>query len=732
MRRFGDQVGIFAGSMAVTMFSVNDKVGRDVAIAMLSGANLADDVEIAAAFGVHRNTVHNLAAKVAKGGVAALLPRTAPPPVRTVLNDEARSIIAANAASMSPKAITEAIALECGIHVSVVHVRRLARAWRQEHLFDGKDPDPTTPPGGSPEPAGTQDGTAPEPPEAMSPAGEIPVAGSSPNGDAQPTGVPASEPPPAGLSPEPRVAIPTFMRGRCIGLALFFPALAALGLVEAARESFSLKRAERFGVRAVTLSLFFLYALGGSTLEAAKHLARAEFGALIGAGRAPCVKTLRRKLAELVPQEKAAAFLHALSQRFVDQGLVDTAYLYVDGHLQVYSGKANLAHHWSTKDRIACRGLMRYFVNDLKGRPLLFVPEELSGSLAKALPAVVASVRELLGKRAFTLIFDRGGYDANLFSWLKSQGIDFITYQKGDPDLPKDAFSRREVRFEGRRLRFWIACDEVTVNKTGPWRRVVVRTTSGHQTPILTSLGDQVAPARIACLMFARWRQENFFRYCRQHLGVDALVSHAFAPAPGTEMVPNPAYKAFTTQITAKKKELATLKVLLGEALLGAPGKGGGGLQGVRAAEAETLKAIGALEGEIDLLKNRRWLCPSHLPLAEAGTAKDVALLEAKTVVDAIKIAAYNAEEWLLERLERHYANPHDIRDLLRHFAHLSGEIVTTSGGITVRLDPPDTPAHRRALDGLCGELNALRTPFPGTDLPVSYQVVVHKARAAA
>jgi hypothetical protein len=232
--------------------------------------------------------------------------------------------------------------------------------------------------------------------------------------------------------------------------------------------------------------------------------------------------------------------------------------------------------------------------------------------------------------------------------------------------------------------------------------------------------------------MFARWRQENFFRYCRQHLGVDALVSYAFGPAPDSEMVPNPAYKAFTTQIAAKKKELGANKAILAEALLAAPGKGGGGLNGLRATQAGTLMAIEVLEGEIDLLKNRRWLCPSHLPLAEAGTAKDVALLEAKTVVDAIKIAAYNAEEWLLERLARHYTNPHDIRDLLRNFAHLSGEIATTSGGISVRLDPPDTPAHRRALEGLCGELNALRAPFPGTGLPVSYQVAVHQARVAA
>ncbi|HYR62424.1 MAG TPA: transposase [Actinomycetota bacterium] len=724
MRRFGTEVGIFAGSMATFSFNVNDKVGRDLAIATLSRTGLADNDEIAAAFGVHRNTVGRMAKKVTEGGVAALLPASPPPPVRTTLNDEARALIATHAATMAPRAITELIATECGIHISVSHVRRLARAWRQEHLFDD-DPDPTTPgtPGGAPKEASANDGHLPE---------AAPGGGGAPTHPQAMAFPAAGEPPAMAPSHEPPVTLPASVRGRHIGLALFYPALAALGLVEAARECFSLKAAERFGVRAVTLSLFFLHTLGDSTVEAAKHLARAEFGALIGAGRAPCVKTLRRKLAELVPQKMAGRFLERLSAAFVGSGMLDTAYLYVDGHLQVYTGKAKLAHQWSTRQRIACRGLMRYFVNDAKGRPLLFVPGELSGSLAKALPAVVEAVREVLGDRPFTLVFDRGGYDAKLFAWLRREEIDFITYQKGDPALPKEAFCRREVRFEGKRVRFSIAQDEVTLKGTGPWRRVVVRTKSGHQTPILTSLGTEVPPARIACLMFARWRQENFFRYLRTHLGIDALVSYAFGGAPGEALVPNPERKAFDRQIADKKKELSASKALLGEALYGAQLRGSGGLRGIRAAESETLGAIEALEAGIELLKDRRWCCPTHVPLAEAGTERDVALLEAKTIVDAIKIASYNAEEWLTERLAHHYGNPHDIRDLLRHFAHLSGEITTTSGGVTVRLDAPDTPAHRRALEGLCHELNVLRAPFPGTRLPVSYRVAVHQARVAA
>jgi len=48
MRRFGTEVGIFAGSMAMFSFNVNDKVGRDLAIATLSRTGLAESRRLSA------------------------------------------------------------------------------------------------------------------------------------------------------------------------------------------------------------------------------------------------------------------------------------------------------------------------------------------------------------------------------------------------------------------------------------------------------------------------------------------------------------------------------------------------------------------------------------------------------------------------------------------------------------------------------------------------------------
>lgn len=168
----------------------------------------------------------------------------------------------------------------------------------------------------------------------------------------------------------------------------------------------------------------------------------------------PSVKTLRRKLAELVQQNGVGLVQELLVNFWVEQAVVATAYLYIDGHMKAYCGKRKLAECWSSQRRMPLPGMLAHFVNDLQGRPLLFVTEEANVTLAKAMPRVVKAIRNVLGDRSFTVIFDRGGYDGNLFSWLKLEKVDFITYQQGDSNLPKERFSRHETKFEGKKVRF--------------------------------------------------------------------------------------------------------------------------------------------------------------------------------------------------------------------------------------------------------------------------------------
>ena len=56
------------------------------------------------------------------------------------------------------------------------------------------------------------------------------------------------------------------------------------------------------------------------------------------------------------------------------------------------------------------------------------------------------------------------------------------------------------------------------------WLREIRKLTdSGHQTSILTT-NFQAPMTTLAVSLFARWSQENFFRYMREHYSLDRLI----------------------------------------------------------------------------------------------------------------------------------------------------------------------------------------------------------------
>ena len=65
------------------------------------------------------------------------------------------------------------------------------------------------------------------------------------------------------------------------------------------------------------------------------------------------------------------------------------------------------------------------------GDPLFVITAEANAGMAKMLPEVLAEVRELVGDRRVTIVFDRGGWSPKLFQRSSTQGFDILTYRKG-------------------------------------------------------------------------------------------------------------------------------------------------------------------------------------------------------------------------------------------------------------------------------------------------------------
>jgi transposase len=714
---------IFLGSVALFEWTEDDRATRRLVVAQLVNAKLATRVDVARIFGLHVNTVSRVAQQVAAEGVSASVGRKrgphGPRKVTPVVVAELRQAVAA---ALTERAAQRQLEQRLKIRLSQPQVHRVMSRLRQEQAEQPALELLTV--------TADEDNGAPEAVASM-PELDAPEAWPESNQLEQPLAELAA------LTLAPGQSMPS----RYLGLILFYPALQVVGLLELAAQVYQLAGSVRFGVQQVFTELFCLALLQEPSVERVKHVLRSDLGAVMGSGQAACVKTLRRKLAELSQQRKAVHLGTLLARHWLEVGLVNASYLYVDGHVKVYNGTRLVPEVWNSHRRMPLPGIVQYFVNDLRGRPVLVVSEEVRGNLAKSLPGVIGAIRQVLGKQHFTVIFDRGGYDGQLFKWLVEQGLDFITYQRGEVHLDDVLFARREVRWEGQRVRFSIAEDAVNVGDSGPWRRIVIRT-PGHQRPILTSLDpNAIAAARVGALMLTRWRQENFFKYARAHLGLDVLTTYAAETAVDHE-VPNPAVKAATAELKRLRTVSQKLRAALGRALvLDTDQQAERADQPTLTADrpstksrrtphvppttrAALIRQLQMLEVQIEETKAHLRSLPARVLLSSLGPLPLTPQLETKLIVDAVKVAAYNAQSWLADRLARHYLNTNDLHDLLRSFAELSGTLIRQAdGGLRICLQPPDIPLQRRALAGLCADLNLGRPVFPGTGVPLHFEV---------
>jgi hypothetical protein len=226
----------------------------------------------------------------------------------------------------------------------------------------------------------------------------------------------------------------------------------------------------------------------------------------------------------------------------------------------------------------------------------------------------------------------------------------------------------------------------------------------------------------------ARWRQENYFKYAREHFALDALDSYADTPDDPTRMVPNPAKARAGDQVSAARAQLAAAQGGVADAIDAAgirarlPGSGGKATVDPAAGQALT-----AAISDLDAAKATSATTASHLPLGQVRPGSRLLETETKLLTHAIRMSAYNAESALARLLRPHYARGDDeARALLREAFTLSGDLQITGNTLHVRLDPASAPRRSNALAALCVELTDTATRYPGTDLTLAYSIKGH------
>ena len=668
---------------AAWCWDTGDIVGRRLAAVQLVDTRSARHGEVMAAFAIADVTLRAWRCAYAVGGVEALIPAKRGPKGPSKLTEaKVAEIVEARAEGASMDAVA------AGSGVSRDSVSRALAA------------QPT-----------------PAPVTASSPDALEPLA----------PPVPRPEERQAARSGALAEAPPVITQGaslRSAGALVIVPALAATGLIECATTVYTRARAAFYGLRSLVLTVVFTALVGEPRAEGLTRINPADLGRLLGMDRGPEVRTMRRRMGGLANEGRSAELLGALAHRHVGANQAAAGVFYSDGHLRAYHGKARLPKAHLARMRLAMPAEEDTWVADARGDGVLVWNAAPGASLVGELRRVATEVRALVGPGARpTIAFDRGGWSPALFAELVAAGFDILTYRKGTkvPE-PRSAFVPHVFTDEFGRDHTYLLADRrvrIAYKQNGKTRffacRQIVRLDpdSGHQTQVLATRTDP-DPAPIAHGMFSRWRIENFFRYGPKHYNLDAMDSYAKVDDDPTRLVPNPAKWAAKAKVADAKTALAAAHEAEGAAAL-AGGRTKAGAKEISAAFAHA-------EAELARRQAEARAVPAKIPLGQRHPDAKRMDGERKRILDAIRLATYNAESALARRLAGHYARADDEgRALLREIYSSPADLEILGGELHVRINALSAPRRTKAMAALCEELNATETTYPGTDLRLVY-----------
>lgn len=525
-------------------------------------------------------------------------------------------------------------------------------------------------------------------------------------------------------------AMPLFREGASVpgaGVLLALPCLIESGLFRISRKLYGEVGPAFYGLRTTLLTLLFMALLRIKRPEHLKERDPAAFGRLLGLDRAPEVKTLRRRLTRLAARHRAEQLGAELARLRVEQRGHLMGFLYIDGHVRAYHGHRSIASKaYVARRHLAMPATTDYWINDRSGDPLLLITGDLGQALSKALPRLLGEVRDVVGERRVTIVFDRGGWSPKLFATMIKDGFDVLTYRKGRCHrIDERRFIRRRARLDGCWVDYLLHDRRVRFLKGKLRLRQVTRLCeSGHQTQVLTSRED-LRDIEVAWRMFDRWRQENFFKYMREEFLLDALVDYQTEPEEPTRTIINPQRRALDKQVRTARADLAKLERQYGAAAADNTDRHRPTMRGFKLAHATLGKQLRAARVRLTRLLAKRRDVPERVEVRDLDGSAVVKLAsERKHMTDIIKMVAYQAESDLLALLRPHYSRAEqEGRTLLHELFAVHGDIRLSERELHITLAPLSSPHRTRAAQALCRALDKTATTFPGSCLTMRFAV---------
>jgi hypothetical protein len=542
----------------------------------------------------------------------------------------------------------------------------------------------------------------------------------------------------------------------CAGALLGLALLEETHLLEEARAVYGRLKNGWYGLRSLIWTLVMMALVRIKRPEQIKHHDPAGLGRVLGLPRAAEVKTIRRKLNEIVERGQAAPWHRRLARRRAEQQPSALATLYVDGHVRAYHGQHRIGKTHVSRLKRVLRAETDYWVHQAHGQPLLVVHEPVDSSFRETLrDSVLPEIRHVVGDRRVRIVFDREGWSRELFDDLLSLNFDFMTYRKGPYEpLADSEFAEATFTVPGQPAVHYELAE--TVFEQAGWPRlrlVAVKKKNGAQTHVLASgrltweaLGQDsgaadLPAAELAWWMFHRWSQENWFKYMRTEYALDVLVDYSVELDDADRLVVNPQWRKLDRQVASVRNRLERAQAKYARLILKSDEKATlekatndpterkssdaspsackqSGCECLTCRSLAQASEVAKLSTEYDTARVERGATPRKIRLVDAPD-RDVVKLsyERKLFTDTIKLGAYEIETRLYEMLGMTYSNSEtEGRGLIRSILEGSGDIRVESGTIEVHLDQLSAPRYTQAMQSLCAQLNALSPRLPETN----------------
>lgn len=454
------------------------------------------------------------------------------------------------------------------------------------------------------------------------------------------------------------------------GVLFLLPFLIETGLFSFQKHYEELKKGYYY-INFIIQLLAFMYLCRIKNPEQLKSVSPGEFGKLLGVDRIPESKCLRVKVKQITNQEKATSWNKDLAAYWSAEE--ENEFYYIDGHIQVYYGhNAKLGKKHVSRQKLCLPGMQEFWVNNKEGMPYFYVTGNVNEKLQFAIvneiiPKLINDIpckysdEELEADKdipRFTLVFDREAYSPVLFKQLwDDYRVSVLTYKKNVNDLwDVDDFESHKITIEGVDTQMLLVEKIVVVNGV-ELREVRKKNQNGSQTTIVTT-NKKLTIEEIAIYMFARWSQENFFRYMRQDYDFDRMAQYAVEQIDGDFEVVNPEYNKIEYQLKKVREKinrrLAKLYKLEHENVKGKLEETGKNYTRQVIIEKE----LEELEEQEKMLLDKRSQLSYRLKVKDMPDESryNKLHLESKHVQNIIKMICYRAETSFANRLSPYFA----------------------------------------------------------------------------